>query len=701
MVSPNLDDWQMPPEECPHETGNGYETGKDLEATGTSTATPADDESKQPAKSREGGMAVAVQRTPTLELKDSGRSRGESCDDSGAATAEKGYQCEFVEQPPTGVQTECPLCLCVLRDPYLVTCCGSSFCRVCIEGVVARAEKGFGACPSCVTLASNYAVSPNTALQSTLAELHVRCPNACPWTGKLSLLDDHACKRSTAEPDRPPSYTQALESTEVPCSFCSAKVQRSVLMEHQTEECLKRPITCEHCSATVPFEAMELHWDTCGSFPTRCPNNCGARTKVKDLEHHVNQVCPLSVVDCDFSFAGCRSKQQRRELPEHLAASVSTHLSLLAAHSAAAEAKVVQLREEIEKRDKRLEELERDNYSLKEKVSRLDSYIVNIPPVTFELANFQKHVSELTEWYSPPFFSHPHGYMLCLKVNASGVGEARKHVSVSVQLITGDFDTHLLWPFLGVVSIQILNQLGDRDHHLGKISFCTTSNAEITGRVKTGGLAPTALTKSRFISHADLGYNSTKRSQYLKDDCLKFCIAKVENTNPLMQLSKQCLTMEPRVCIVPISFTMTNFEQRHRDDDHWYSPSFYTHLRGYRMCVGVCAQGKGDDAAGYLNVSAHIMQGQFDNMLKWPFRGSISVQLLNQLADKRHHTQTIEYTADTPDACATRIVTGERAMGIGLNFVSHAELGQDKSQHCQYLKNDTLQFRVQKVHVRS
>ena len=43
------------------------------------------------------------------------------------------------------------------------------------------------------------------------------------------------------------------------------------------------------------------------------------------------------------------------------------------------------------------------------------------------------------------------------------------------------------------------------------------------------------------------------------------------------------------------------------------------------------------------------MRGEFDSDLKWPFRGDITIQLLNQLEDKEHHTWTIPYTDKTPD----------------------------------------------------
>ena len=37
----------------------------------------------------------------------------------------------------------------------------------------------------------------------------------------------------------------------------------------------------------------------------------------------------------------------------------------------------------------------------------------------------------------------------------------------------------------------------------------------------------------------------------------------------------------------PVDIIMDDFEQHKRSDDIWYSPPFYTHLGGYRMCLRV------------------------------------------------------------------------------------------------------------------
>ena len=76
-----------------------------------------------------------------------------------------------------------------------------------------------------------------------------------------------------------------------------------------------------------------------------------------------------------------------------------------------------------------------------------------------------------------------------------------------------------------------------------------------------------------------------------------------------------------QICIpiCPPVFTMDKFKQRKRDNEVWYSPPFYTHHKGYKMCVGIYANSYGEHKGAYTSVSVHLMKGEFDDELKWPF----------------------------------------------------------------------------------
>ena len=69
-----------------------------------------------------------------------------------------------------------------------------------------------------------------------------------------------------------------------------------------------------------------------------------------------------------------------------------------------------------------------------------------------------------------------------------------------------------------------------------------------------------------------------------------------------------------------------------------------THMHGYRMCINVYANGNTDGKGTHLSVFARLMEGPFDDYLEWPFQGTITIQLLNQLKDVNHCTCTINFT---------------------------------------------------------
>ena len=77
------------------------------------------------------------------------------------------------------------------------------------------------------------------------------------------------------------------------------------------------------------------------------------------------------------------------------------------------------------------------------------------------------------------------------------------------------------------------------------------------------------------------------------------------------------------------------------------------------------------------------MRGEFDDLLKWPFRGDITIQLLNQEEDKDHIEKVF-----TPDDDANR-VERTKSPSVHSSHFYCLERG--------YLKNDCLKFCITKV----
>jgi TNF receptor-associated factor 4 len=162
------------------------------------------------------------------------------------------------------------------------------------------------------------------------------------------------------------------------------------------------------------------------------------------------------------------------------------------------------------------------------------------------------------------------------------------------------------------------------------------------------------------------------------------------------QVLGQCQQPDGRVSgtykPVGAEFTMTNFDEYKRDADTWYSPYFYTHPNGYKMCLRIFAEGYGSGQGTHLSVFVYLMQGEFDDQLKWPFQGNVFFKLMNQEEDRDHVIKTV-YSNNVSIKYCERVMTKQRIEnGWGLHkFLPHVEL-QPK-----YLKNDCIKLSIKKI----
>ncbi len=120
----------------------------------------------------------------------------------------------------------------------------------------------------------------------------------------------------------------------------------------------------------------------------------------------------------------------------------------------------------------------------------------------------------------------------------------------------------------------------------------------------------------------------------------------------------------------------------------YYSPSFYTSPNGYNMKIRVEANGSRKGSGTHVSVFACIVKGKYDDDLNWPFVGDITFQLLNQLEDKNHYSKILNITS-----YYNMTIFSNSCWGLAQFYSIHSLL-HDSTSTTQYLKNDTLYFRV-------
>ena len=136
----------------------------------------------------------------------------------------------------------------------------------------------------------------------------------------------------------------------------------------------------------------------------------------------------------------------------------------------------------------------------------------------------------------------------------------------------------------------------------------------------------------------------------------------------------------------PIKFKLTDFEAKKENSKGVQSPSYYTSPNGYHMAIEVYANGEGAGEGTHVSVFASFLKGEYDAQLKWPLIGKVTFTLLNQLEDKNHYQYIMELTAEK-----NAQVGRERGYP---HFIRHSALDYDAVKNTQYLKDDTLYFRM-------
>ena len=76
------------------------------------------------------------------------------------------------------------------------------------------------------------------------------------------------------------------------------------------------------------------------------------------------------------------------------------------------------------------------------------------------------------------------GYLVCIQIYASGFGDGEgTYVFVFTQLLNGHYDELLLWPIMGTVTYELLNQLEDNNHHSMEITHHASHDMTVKGEL--------------------------------------------------------------------------------------------------------------------------------------------------------------------------------------------------------------------------
>ena len=143
-------------------------------------------------------------------------------------------------------------------------------------------------------------------------------------------------------------------------------------------------------------------------------------------------------------------------------------------------------------------------------------------------------------------------------------------------------------------------------------------------------------------------------------------------------------------------FTLTEFSKRKHSSNQFYSPPFYAHQYGYKLCFWVHANGYRRGKNTHISLYVTMMAGDNDDQLHWPFTGDIVLELVNWREDKRHYSITMSICD------LIKVTEGTVGDYDGYPyFIFHSSLSYNLATNTEYLHNDSLRLRVKQVAVYS
>ena len=566
-----------------------------------------------------------------------------------AARTNGGFDCEFVKKPKE-LQSECSVCLLVLREPRQTSCCGYSFCQICIERIQATTINPV--CPLCKIEFDTY---PNKWLKRELNQLDVYCTHrkeGCEWVGPLGQLDEHL--NSDAGMD---NLINGCGFVPLKCHACNESVPRRGLRVHLSDLCVQRPFRCEHCGEynSKYLDVINHHWPQCPCYPVECVNKCGAYPKRKDLQQHISNECLLTNIPCEF----CSVPVLRREMHEHLVSNLTTHVPLMV------DDKFNRLHQQVDEADEKVRELRQENQYLQDDVEKLRLQVgknkEEIHRLREDNLETQSLYSEMRQ-QNDEFMKNYDD----LREDYEGLQVVYCDLRVDHDNLREDYED------LKRENDQLQNKVQQlsKDIELAKRERKSRADDllhQTAAKIKHG--------TCRNLPDFDEYYESN--TSHSDSDSSQASGAKYHP----MPFSKR---QDEQSSIPPITLKMSDYSSYESGSlgRYWESKPFYSDRQpSYKLCLSVRAR------SGNLSVYVRLMHGDYDDQLDWPFNADITVQLVNRGARGGRDWERKILFRD--GRRVTKRDTAGEAKG-GSNFFRLHE-------NSPFIKNNTLWFKVVSV----
>ena len=121
----------------------------------------------------------------------------------------------------------------------------------------------------------------------------------------------------------------------------------------------------------------------------------------------------------------------------------------------------------------------------------------------------------------------------------------------------------------------------------------------------------------------------------------------------------------------------------------FFSPAIYTDSYEYKFGIRVYLSGVDNGRGRYVAIFVHMMEGEHDDLLLWPFTGTITLSILDRSGAKNDISQIVQATRNL--SAFQRPI--ESICREGSGFVKFAPIEQVFGSH--YVKKDRLFLKIE------
>lgn len=470
-----------------------------------------------------------------------------------------GFRDRFVEPPePKYCCEECRLVLCQPRQ----TECGHRFCETCILNLLSKPNP---VCPADKEPLFEDKIFRDVCCHREIMALKVFCrsqKNGCQEQMSLQQVMEHL---------------NVCAYFEVPCPLgkCKERMMRKDIPDHLSWNCKYREAACEYCKHKMPITELQKHKETlCPAFPVSCPNHCSSPSILRsELPSHQHD-CPMAHVTCSYSRLGCTFKGLNQEMREHESSFASEHLHMMAARNTTLEAKLEDVKGDLQERYKvlpglntRITELEAQFEEKQEKLRQLEQ----------KISAMQKLMSSHSE-----------------------------------KLL--EFELELRTVRKVVEEVESLRATVE--------SIRTRVNAlEVARGTGTGATTHTLGSLETQVSRHD--NMMSMHEVRLADMDLRFQVLETASYNGTLIWKIRDYKRRKAEAVASKTLSL-------------YSQPFYTGYFGYKMCARVYLNGDGMGKSTHLSLFFVVMRGEYDALLPWPFKQKVTLMLMDQGPTHKH-----------------------------------------------------------------